>query len=78
MIRTHLLSSPSDRLKYFQDFNQTDHTWIVSNIRSKIELQEKIMEAHGHFQGDSILRISEFWKILLARHYPEKKIIPDD
>ncbi|MFN8943384.1 MAG: PD-(D/E)XK nuclease family protein, partial [Pseudobdellovibrionaceae bacterium] len=50
----------------------------VSNIRSKIELQEKIMEAHGHFQGDSILRISEFWKILLARHHPEKKIIPDD
>ena len=78
MIRTILLSSPSERLAYFKQFDQTQHTWLVSNVRSKIELQQTILETHGYFEGDSVQRISEFWKTILARYFPEKKIIPDD
>lgn len=78
MIKTHLLASPSERLTHFNDFDQTQQTWIVANIRSKIELQEALIQKHGYFVGDSVLRISEFWKILLAQHFPEKKIISED
>lgn len=53
-------------------------TWIVSDLRSKFEVQEELIKKRGHFQDREVLRASEFWRLLLRRIDPEYRVVSAD
>lgn len=55
-----------------------DETWIVSDLKSKNEIQKRLIEKQGYFLETSILRASDFWKIALRRLAPHIQIVSKD
>ncbi len=78
MLRLEYLFSPNDREKYLENFltqyeseNSSGSSWIVSDLKLKFEIQERIIEKRGFFEDFSVLRVSELWNQLAKRKFPE-------
>ncbi len=50
-------------------------TWLLSDLRTKFEIQDHFLEKRGFFLDDSVLRISDLWKKILLRCQPEYRIV---
>lgn len=75
ILETH---SPDEKFHLLDSFNPHESTWIISNLRSKVELQNHLINQHGFFIEDSVLRVSDFWKKIFLRERPEFRILQDD
>jgi len=53
-------------------------TLILSNLRSKKEIQTSLLKKQNYFLDESVLRASDFWRLLLRRYHPQKRIISAD
>ena len=75
MLNVSPLTSGSDSQKFLldTDFNKT--TWLVSDLRTKIELQKFIIQQNGYFENSMVLRASEFWSLLLKRTHPNFRVL---
>lgn len=64
---------------YFKDilksFDPQLTTWIVSDLKSKVDIQNICLEKYGYFTDESVLRVSDFWKIWLRRLRPDLHIV---
>lgn len=49
-------------------FQPNSDRWIVTDIKSKIFLQEKILKQESKYSGNPVLRASELWKELFEIH----------
>lgn len=68
-----------DQIKsLLQDFNPERQTWIVSDLRSKQEIQSECISRFGFYTDDSILRISDFWRLWIRRLDPTLKVVSSD
>ena len=61
-----------------KDFNPNQQTWIVSDLKSKQEIQNECVQKFGFFTDDSILRISDFWRIWIRRFKPTVQVVASD
>ena len=77
MLRFLKLSSRSQSLEVFKSFNPNESTWLVSDLRTKFELQEILLEKQGFFIDESILRASDLWKLLIRRTEPRLRVVSD-
>lgn len=59
-------------------FNPERQTWIVSDLRSKQEIQAECISRFGFYSDDSILRISDFWRLWIRRLDPTLKVVSSD
>ncbi len=50
---------------------------MVSDLRTKFELQQKILNRDGQYLDESVLRASDLWKILLKRLDPSLRLVSD-
>lgn len=50
---------------------------MVSDLRTKFELQQKILARDGQYFDESVLRASDLWKILLKRLDPGLRLVSD-
>lgn len=66
----------SDLHKLLQEFDDSQWTWIVSELKSKYEIQKNLLEKKNFFFEDSCLRISELWKTLLKVNNPDLRVWP--
>jgi ATP-dependent helicase/nuclease subunit B len=78
MLKILQFSSPDGRKNLLSDFDPTHTTWIVSDLRSKFEIQQHLLKKNGHFEDHSVLRASEFWQTILRRFAPEISIVNRD
>jgi RecB family exonuclease len=75
MLKVSPLTSGSESQKFLSATDFTKTTWLVSDLRTKLELQKYIIQKHGYFENSMVLRASEFWSLLLRRAYPNYKIL---
>lgn len=68
-----------DQIKsLLRTFNPERQTWIVSDLRSKQEIQAECISRFGFYSDDSILRISDFWRLWIRRLDPTLKVVSSD
>jgi ATP-dependent helicase/nuclease subunit B len=65
----------SDIGPYFSQFNAKDEAWLVSDLRTKLELQNRLLERDSFFIENTVLRATDLWEILFRREFPDKKVI---
>jgi ATP-dependent helicase/nuclease subunit B len=61
----------------FETFNPRAQTWLVSDLRTKFELQQKILKREGQYIDESVLRASDLWKTLLKRVDPSLRLVSE-
>ena len=69
------ISHPEQIKKILKDYPVEDYTWIVSDLKSKFDLQEMSLQKKGYYSDDECLRISDFWTIWFRRLCPDFQII---
>jgi len=78
MLRTHALTHPAARSDWLKKFDPLKQTWVVSDLRSKFEIQNSILEQFGFYQDQMVLRASELWSLLLKRTRPDARQVSRD
>lgn len=78
MLKLAKLTQPGDKKSFFSDFNPDQDVWVVSDLRTKLELQKEIMQGRPGIPGDAILRGSELWTQLLKIYRPRFQVVSRD
>lgn len=78
MLKIVQLENRHDIQKVLDGFDPGKETWIVSDLKSKFEVQNYLLKKNGYYTDSQVLRISDFWSALFARVYPKIKIISSD
>ena len=78
MFKFIYLENPDEIKSYIDLFDAKESTWIVSDLKSKLDIQNKCIVKNGYFLDDSILRVSDFWKLWLRRLQPELNVVSHD
>ncbi len=61
----------------FSKFDSRKQSWLVSDLRTKLELQSYLLEKQDYYVDESVLRASDLWKLLLKRLDPEIRLVSD-
>lgn len=77
MLKVISLSLRSQTTEIFDSFEAQHQSWLVSDLRTKFELQQKILQRDGQFRDESVYRASELWKLLLKRLDPSVRVVSD-
>lgn len=78
MLKVVRVSHPQEKQKWLEAFDPDTQTWLVSDLRSKFEIQQKILKTRAGYEDWTIYRASELWRLLLKRVRPEMQIVPRD
>ena len=71
MFIVQLISSPKDQKHFLKEFEPTQSSWIVSDLKSKLDIHRSLLRERDFVAGDSVLRASELWKQILTRVRPD-------
>ncbi|MGZ3779389.1 MAG: PD-(D/E)XK nuclease family protein [Pseudobdellovibrionaceae bacterium] len=77
MLKIVPIKNRSQIAEIFASYDSNKQTWLVSDLRTKFELQQKILEGEGQYIDESVLRASDLWKILLKRLDPKLRLVSD-
>lgn len=58
-----------------QDIQLQKTTWVISDLKSKFEIQKLLLKKADFLNAESVLRASELWRLLLFRVNPEWQIV---
>lgn len=72
------LQNSQEKKTLLDSFNHEDSTWLISNLRSKIELQNFFLKKDGFFIEDSALRASDLWRTLFLRERPHFRLLENE
>jgi ATP-dependent helicase/nuclease subunit B len=78
MLRIVQIQSPSQLTQLFSGFDPQAQTWVVSDLRTKLELQKVLIERQGYFLESAVMRASDLWKMLLKRRAPGLRLVSSD
>lgn len=67
-----------DLLKTPGTYNPLHDTWIVSDLKSKQEIQQLSVKRHGYYTDDAIMRVSDFWRLWIRRIEPTLQVVSSD
>ncbi len=57
------------------DIQSQKTTWLISDLKSKLEIQKLLLSQTDFLNAESVLRASELWRLLLFRVNPEWQIV---
>lgn len=77
MLKVISIESRSQISEIFANYNPREQSWLVSDLRTKFELQQKILGRDGQYIDESVLRASDLWKMLLKRLDPGLRLVSD-
>ena len=69
---------PDQIKKLLKNFDPLKQTWIVSDLKSKKEIQNESISRLGYYTDDAILQVSDFWQIWLRRLEPTLQVVSSD
>jgi RecB family exonuclease len=78
MLKVVCLSHSDQKSPFLENFDETKETWLVSDLRSKFEVQSFLLARTSGYEDLSVYRASELWRLLLRRLRPELQIAPRD
>lgn len=77
MLQIVPFESRSQVAEIFSHYDPRKQAWLVSDLRTKFELQQKILVREGQYVDEAVLRASDLWKILLKRLEPGLRLVSD-
>jgi RecB family exonuclease len=69
-----IAGSLEQRLR-LQSFDPSVATWVVSDIKTKLDLNRTLLTERSFIPGDSVLRASELWRTMLTRIRPDLQCV---
>lgn len=72
------VKNPNQIKNLLQKFDPLQETWIVSDLKSKQEIQNDAIEKYSYYSDEAILRISDFWKLWIRRIEPTLNVVTSD
>lgn len=72
------LSHPLQLKQLVAQYDPLKDTWIVSDLKSKQEIQSESIKKHGYFTDEAILRASDFWRLWIRRIDPTLNLVSSD
>ncbi|MCB0389881.1 MAG: PD-(D/E)XK nuclease family protein [Bdellovibrionales bacterium] len=75
MLEIQHLESPQDWQKIIPNFNPQTDTWIVADLKAKLEVQQKLFKKYNFLPEEANLRASEMWLHIYKRLGLETQII---
>lgn len=72
-IRTY--SSVAEKKKIFAEFSPKTQTWLVSDLFAKKTLKQETLFKTAVIEKDSVLRVSEFWRLIGLREFSDFEIL---
>ncbi len=75
MLRIHQYKTLNEKWLRLQDFDLNQSTWLVSDLKSKSELQRRLLQRTDCLPEDAILRASELWQKIFYRHFADYELI---
>lgn len=78
MLEFVTVSSPVQIKNFLKLYDPLKDTWIVSDLKSKQEIQNISVGRYGYFSDDAILRVSDFWKLWIRRLAPTTQVVSSD
>ncbi|MFN7730004.1 MAG: hypothetical protein ACK5P7_12670, partial [Bdellovibrio sp.] len=78
MLQVVRISHPTDKQQWLDKFLPETESWLVSDLRSKSEIQQQLLQTKPGYEDWTIYRASELWRLLLRRARPELQLLPRD
>lgn len=78
MLQFIQVSHPGQIKMLLQSYEPLAHTWIVSDLKSKQEIQNVSLEKYSYYTDDAILRVSDFWRLWIRRIEPTLQVVSSD
>ncbi len=72
------MSKPTDRWLAMDEVDPKRFLWVVSDLNSKVELQECLSSQLSDQSGERVLRAGELWQELLRRCDPSLRMVSND
>ena len=72
------LSHPLQLKELVGQYDPLKDTWIVSDLKSKQEIQNESIKKFGYFTDEAILRASDFWRLWIRRIDPTLSLVSSD
>lgn len=78
MLKVELIASPGEKLERLAAFEPDKQTWLVSDLKSKLELQRRLLARVDHLEEAAVMRASELWRTLAWRLRPDVRVVSLD
>jgi ATP-dependent helicase/nuclease subunit B len=78
MLKFVKVHSPTQIKSLLKTYDPLKDTWIVSDLKSKQEVQSESLEQYGYYTDDAILRVSDFWRLWIRRLEPTLQVVSSD
>jgi ATP-dependent helicase/nuclease subunit B len=75
MLRIQPIRTPLEAQRLLESFDPRTTTWVVSDLKSKLDLNRRLLRESQFVPGTSVLRASELWKSLLTRTRADLQIV---
>lgn len=72
------VKNPEQIKSLLKTYDPLKDTWIVSDLKSKQEIQQECISRHGYFTDDAIMRVSDFWRLWIRRIEPTLNVVGAD
>ena len=72
------VSDPNQIKAWLSQYEPLTDTWIVSDLKSKQEIQQEALNRHSFYTDDAILRVSDFWRLWIRRLEPTLQVVSSD
>lgn len=72
------VKNPSQIKSLLKTYDPLKDTWIVSDLKSKQEVQNESLLKYGYYTDDAILRVSDFWRLWVRRLEPTLNVVSSD
>lgn len=78
MLEIKVIHHPHHKLEIFDQYDPRSGTWLVSDLKSKLEIQKRFLRQGHLLAEDSVLRASELWLKFLSMGFPGHRVISAD
>lgn len=72
------VKNPDQVKSLLNTYDPLRDTWIVSDLKSKQEIQSAALEKYNYYTDDAILRVSDFWRLWIRRIEPTLQVVSSD
>ncbi len=77
MVKIIKIKDPFQRWSILSDFNSQEECLIVSDIKTKLSMEGYLLNKKNYLEGDSVLRIHEFFESIFHDIKPKWNLVSD-
>lgn len=78
MLQFKVIHYPQQKQEIFEQFSPENGTWLVSDLKSKAEIQKRFLSQGNLLAENSVLRASELWRKFFVKHFPGHRLVSAD